>query len=291
MMDISSANLALFLTALGFSAVASYYDLRTGEIPDKFSMGLVVVALAARAAFSPFVGGLNYLLDGAVVGALFFSFGALLFYTGGWGGGDAKLIAGVGAALGGFMAPSLLDSSLTLFPPFFGFFVALSLVAIPYSLTYAMVLAFKAPRVFGLVRERLAQSWFVLALGLVMSVSLIILFKPYSLLMGLVLVLPALFYLMLVFTRSVEEVAMQKEILLEDLKEGDMVVEDIIIGGKRIASKRDMDGISEEALEELRSARDAPKQVKIKWGIKFAPAFPLALLIAPFWPAVLGLLF
>jgi Flp pilus assembly protein protease CpaA len=286
-MDFYTANLALFGTALGFSILASYFDLKTGEIPDKFTIGLVIVALALRAVFS-FELGFDYLLDGLAVGSMFFGFGALLFYTGGWGGGDAKLIAGIGVALGGFMGPSMV-APFTIFPAFFGFFVALSIVAIPYSLGYAFILSLGKREAYSLMREKLRKEWILLAVAIAASVSLLILLKPYNFLLLFLVVSPTLFYLIMVFSKSVERVAMQKGISVKDLEEGDMVVEDVVIGGKKVASRRDMDGLSKEQLKKIKSSK--LKKIKIKWGIRFAPAFPLALMVAPFWTGLLTLFF
>jgi Flp pilus assembly protein protease CpaA len=288
MIDASTANLALFSTAMGFSLVSSYFDMKTGEIPDKFTVGLVAVALAMRAAFSLFLGDFNYLIDGALAGAVFFGFGALLFYTGAWGGGDAKLVAGIGAALGaGMFAPTMV-SAMPLFPPVLGFFIAMSIVAIPYSIAYALVLSIKAPRVFSLTKERIVKNWLVFAMAAAGSLALVILLKPWTPMLAASLMSPLVFYLLIAFTRSVEEVAMQKEVSVKDLRVGDMVVEDIIINGKRVARKRDMDGLTKEALEKIQKAKNGPKKVRIKWGIKFAPAFPLALAISPYWVMIVA---
>ncbi len=291
MMDAQLPNLVMLLAAVGFSLPASYYDLKTGEIPDKFTLGLVIAALALRAGFSACMGDLTYLLDGIIVGGIFFGFGAALFYTGGWGGGDAKLIAGIGAALGGLIAPTIIDSSFAVFPAFFGLFVSLSMVAIPYSLGYALILSFKRPEVFSATYSKIKEAWLMLAAALIASATLFILFKPYNLVLALTAASPPLFFVLIMFVRSVEELAMRKEISIGELQEGDMVVEDLVADGKRIIGKRDMDGISKEALEELKKAKKKPEKVKIKWGIKFAPAFPLAILLSPFWAGLILLLF
>jgi len=288
-MDPSQFNLALFSAAFGFSIAASYFDMKTGEIPDKFTIGLVVVALAMRAVFSLFLSDFTYLFDGLLAGAMFFAFGAFLFYTGGWGGGDAKLIAGIGASLGGVIGPSIVDSSFSFFPQFLGFFIAISIVAIPYSLLYALFLSFKSPKVFSLTKERICKNWLILVLAAAGSLTLLILLKPWTPIFAFMSVSPIIFYLLIIFTRSVEEVAMQKEVAVKDLREGDMVVEDVIINGKKLASKRDMDGLSKEALKKIQSAKGGPKKVTIKWGIKFAPAFPLALLVCPVWTSIVSL--
>lgn len=290
MMDFYTANLAMFGTALAFSTAASYFDLKTGEIPDKFTIGLVIVALALRAVFSALLGDYNYFLDGLIVGGIFFGFGALLFYTGGWGGGDAKLIAGIGASLGGLLAPTVIGAPFAMFPAFIGFFMAFALVSVPYSLLYALMLSLRSPKVFSLSWHRIKENWLVLSLAIIASASMIILFKPWNGLLLFTLLMPPMFYFLLIYIRSVEEVAMQKEIPLSELREGDMVAEDLVIDGKRLASKRDMDGLSKEALEAIKESPDAPKSLRIKWGIRFAPAFPLAILAAPFWSGILGAL-
>jgi len=290
-MDFYTANLFMFGTALAFSSVASYFDLKTGEIPDKFTVGLVVVALVMRAVLSGFLGDFMYLVDGAIVGAIFFAFGALLFYTGGWGGGDAKLIAGVGASVGGLLAPSIIDSSLRMFPDFMGFFMAFALVSIPYSIGYALILSFRSPQVFSLCWHRIKTNWLILSLAVIASISLIIVFHPYKFILLFTLLSPPIFYLLLIFVKSVEELAMRKKISLSELKEGDMVAEDLVISGRKFASKRDMDGISKEALKKILSSKKAPRTVIIKWGIRFAPAFPLALIVAPFWSQIIAVLF
>jgi Flp pilus assembly protein protease CpaA len=288
MMDLPAINLLMFATALGFSSVASYFDLKTGEIPDKFTIGLVVVALAMRAGFSAYLGNFTYLLDGALVGGILFAFGALLFYTGGWGGGDAKLMAGIGAALGGLLAPTIIDSGFAALPPFFGFFIALSIVAIPYSLGYALILSIRKPRVFSDTVDKLRENWFSLAMVLIASLAFFIVFRPTAAILIFLSLLPAVFYLVLMFSKSVEEVAMQKEIPVGDLQEGDMVVEDVHVRGERVASKRDMDGLSKESLGKIRKSN--LRKIKIKWGIRFAPAFPLAIVISPFWTGIMLLI-
>lgn len=290
MVTILLANQLMLLTALVFSSVASYFDLKTGEIPDKFSVGLVIVGISFRALFSFLIGDFMFLFDGIAVGGIFFLFGALLFYTGGWGGGDAKLIAGIGACLGGLLAPSLIDTSLFLLPAFFGFFIALAIAAIPYSLTYALILAIRRPIVFRKTVSRMKKDWIILVFFACLSAVLLIIVPSAPSLMYLVLLLPAPLYVLMLFTRSVERYAMQKDVSVDALVVGDMVAEDLYLGEEKIASKRDMDGLSEEVLEKIRSSNASPRKVRIKWGIRFAPAFPIAIAIAPVWTQLFPLL-
>lgn len=75
---------------------ATACDLRAREIPDAFPLAVLVLALVRQA-----LGWSD--LSWAAAGAGFFValvVGLLLFKSGGFGGGDAKLLAALGALLG-----------------------------------------------------------------------------------------------------------------------------------------------------------------------------------------------
>ena len=95
--------IALFLSgALLVGAVVQ--DLRSRQISDAYPLGLLAVALCAGllgwdpTTWSSRAAGLG-------VG---FGIGAALFYSGAFGGGDAKLLAGLGAVLGFWPTLSVL---------------------------------------------------------------------------------------------------------------------------------------------------------------------------------------
>jgi prepilin peptidase CpaA len=76
--------------------IATWCDLRTREIPDWISVALVLIGITA-AGFG--WAGVRWwmVLSGLLLG---FLIGLALFHFAGFGGGDAKLIAGIGAILG-----------------------------------------------------------------------------------------------------------------------------------------------------------------------------------------------
>ncbi|MCA9228672.1 MAG: prepilin peptidase [Planctomycetales bacterium] len=86
----------LLTSALILLVVASAYDLRTREIPDWISLLLLLGAIGAAAAN---IAGIRFWMV-AAGGTLGLAIGYALFRFAKFGGGDAKLIAAVGALLG-----------------------------------------------------------------------------------------------------------------------------------------------------------------------------------------------
>jgi prepilin peptidase CpaA len=72
------------------------FDLRSRQIPDALSVCLLLLALASTAFHLHGVGWID------MAGGLLFGFaaGLILFALGGFGGGDVKLVAALGAVLG-----------------------------------------------------------------------------------------------------------------------------------------------------------------------------------------------
>jgi Flp pilus assembly protein protease CpaA len=76
--------------------IAAVVDVRAREIPDAIPLALLGWAIALTASgVSPH--GWMLLVLGLVTGLLF---GAVVFWLGGFGGGDAKLLVALGATLG-----------------------------------------------------------------------------------------------------------------------------------------------------------------------------------------------
>lgn len=100
---MSDPSLYTILLALLFTAVAAAWDLRTGLIPNRLvaigAAGCAIAGLAAAAASGPWE-ALRTLLAMAAGMVLVALVPFILFRAGGMGGGDVKLLAAVGIALG-----------------------------------------------------------------------------------------------------------------------------------------------------------------------------------------------
>jgi prepilin peptidase CpaA len=82
--------------ALLFVLLATVFDLKTREVPDTISLGLLACAVVAKAlGYQGF--GWGSMLGGLAIG---FGLSVIFFVLGGLGGGDVKMITALGAALG-----------------------------------------------------------------------------------------------------------------------------------------------------------------------------------------------
>ena len=86
----------MFLLALGFTSIATAFDLRERRIPNLVSGGLfVIAALLTFAGLHPL--GWRQALYGCLLASVLSILG---YAKGALGGGDVKLLAGIGLTLG-----------------------------------------------------------------------------------------------------------------------------------------------------------------------------------------------
>lgn len=83
------------IALLGLVGAATATDLRSRRIPNALSLGGLVLGLTLRAAVGP-----PALVSGLIAATVAFAIAVPLVLVGGLGGGDAKLLAAVGAFVG-----------------------------------------------------------------------------------------------------------------------------------------------------------------------------------------------
>ena len=214
--------------------------------------------------------------------AVFIAFAYIMFYAGQWGGGDAKLLMGLGAVFG---------LTLTLKPmPLILIFIINTLIAGAfYGLFYSIILAVKhrkrfIKRFIKIIHEKaMIKTRKIILLILIFLIILILVLINDLIakwLLILLVLLAYIFFYLIIFIKAVEQTARLKYVYPEELTEGDWIVKNIIIDKKKITGPRDL-GISKEKIKRLIAYKKKGriKKILIKQGIPFVPSFLIAFII------------
>ena len=268
----------MFSAALIALGIASWSDMRTREVPDWLSFATIFFGLGARLLFSVIFDDWSFAYHGLIGGLAFLVVALVMFYTGQWGGGDSKLLIGIGAMIG-------LDPKLTGIPILFIFWINTLFIGAFYGLVYSFFLAFKHRKKFF---KEFKKLYFKYKLYRHVFIFLSLLAVLSSLLVGdyylrlTVLIFALLFFLMIyvmIFIKAVEESAMKKMIAVEKLTEGDWVVDVLKVDGKYICGPKDL-GLNKKQLNKLMKLKKQGKvkKIQVKEGIPFIPGFFFAMI-------------
>jgi Flp pilus assembly protein protease CpaA len=277
---------SFFLTiALIGVAIGSYTDIKTLEVPDWLNYTMIALGLGGNLIFSIASLDYSYIINSILGLAVAATIGLLMYYTGQWGGGDSKVLFGIGALLGiGYK--SVLQMPLDDF--FMKFLINMLFAGAAYGLLWIFFMAIKNfKKMLKAIKKNYADknlSRIRLISGILCILMLLgLYFLPYlepqfKIILSLfVLVIYFMNYL-IIFVKAVEEVAMIKMVEPEKLTEGDWIVDEIKIDGKYIAGPKDL-GIEKKSIALLLKLKKQGKisKVKVKYGIPFVPSFLIAL--------------
>lgn len=283
----------LIFVGLAFLLAASYTDIRRREVPDWLSYGLIFSGLGLRAMFS-LESGWGILLDGVLGFLACLGLAYLFYWAGWWGGGDSKLLMGMGAVLGlGLGDFKLGGLTFTLF----WFFMGLLLFGAVIGVVWSGWLAVKKRKKFAgefkwLVKE--GKKWHYLAWGgslvlLGLGLGLGFYSDFYSGYLWLLAVFPAGFFYLFCFVKAVEESCMVKELRgerINELEEGDWLAEEVRVKerkegkpAERVVEKGK--GLEQEEIWRLKRLwrEGRLKKVLVKEGIPFVPSFLASYLV------------
>lgn len=99
-----SGDYYFFVAALLLTGLSAWYDWRTGEIPNWLTLGAIGSGVIGRAIVSSHTGSAGWLIAFGAIGAGICVLVPLVMHRiGMMGGGDLKLLAGMGALLGPFV--------------------------------------------------------------------------------------------------------------------------------------------------------------------------------------------
>jgi len=264
----------LIIITLIWLIFASIEDLKTREVSDWLSYSLIIIALFFNLYETIIKKDFSFILGSLFGGLIFFLIGNLMYYTRQWGGGDVKLLTGLGTLF--YVYPKEL---LNYFSPNLEFpFLMIILINIIifgslYSLIYIFYLAlrnkekinFKINKLILIISIVIASSSFfindLMLKLLILFLSLIILVYPH----------------LKQFISVVENNLMIKKISLDKLTEGEWVIEDIYHKNKLIYNKNNP-GITNQEITLLKKLKI--KYVTIKMGMPFIPSFLIAFVIS-----------
>lgn len=245
---------------------ATVQDVRSREIANWLNFSLIIFALGFRFFYSLFSDmGFGFFYQGLIGLGIFFILGEIFYYGKVFAGGDVKLLRALGVVLPfniGFLA------NVKVFVIFFILFLIAGAV---YGLIYSFVLMNK--NFVNFKKEFLKQFkknkktiYVAIIFGILFLIAgfVEILFFVLG---GFIFIFPYIY----LYAKSVDEVCMVKHLKVSELREGDWLYKDVKIGKKLI--KANWDGITQEDIKLLKRRN---KNILIRQGIAFSPAFLLA---------------
>lgn len=258
--------------------VASYTDIRTREVPDWLSYGLIFTAFGIRIIFS-FEMGWTILLSGIIGFIICLALAFLFYYTGQWGGGDSKLLMGMGAIIGISYPLSTESFDLLIF------FLALLFLGAIYGLIYMIVISIIKRKLFVKEFVRRIEKQKKLHLSLMIVSLLFAVLTFFQTFFWTLIVMPLGLYYLFNFVNAVEKTCFFKKTPAKNLTEGDWLAEDVKINSKIIVEAKTLE------LEDLVKLRKLKRLILIKEGVPFVPSFLFAYLLLIFGQELLKLSF
>jgi Flp pilus assembly protein protease CpaA len=234
----------------------SISDIKRREVADWANYGLIAIAFASNLVFSLVSSDWGFIINSLIGFGVFFLLALVMFYTGQWGGGDAKMLMGIGALYGIGLRPG--ENSFIL-----SFFIASLLAGAVYGILWSVGTAFRNLRSFlkeynktggkGPVRNMRIMVIVLVVLSL-LSLLLPVMPQVKLTLVSFSAVVYITFYAWLVI-KAVEKSCMLRTVGPSKLTEGDWIAKQIwvkrrkkmsLLGHLRIRDKEHADERIEE---------------------------------------------
>ena len=259
--------------------IGSMTDIRTREVPDWLNYSLIFLGLGLRTTYSTITNDWNFLLEGIIGLAAFFTLAMIMFYTGQWGGGDSKMMMGIGALVG-------MGYSFDHLPLLILFLVNLMIIGAAYGLVWSLALAITRWKKFVENYKKISEDTKTVR-RIILVTSLIILIPALlveetslKICFAGLAAITLLSYYMWAFAKAVEKSAMYRMVIPDKLTEGDWIAKEVNIKGKYICGPKDL-GIEKKQIQQLKKLykQNKIKEVLVKDGIPFVPSFLLAFIV------------
>lgn len=280
-------------TAFIILGAGSYTDLKTREVPDWINYGLISIGLFLGLLFSVFFNDYSFIIRSILGLGISFALAWAMFYSGQWGGGDSKMLMGLGAVLG-MTIKDFMDNFMV------SFFINMLFVGAAYGLIFSIYLALRKKKKFiaeykKISKEKRIDKIRKYLLILMVLVTILFIFvndHMFRFLSGSLLIVIVLSFYLWVFVKVVEKACMYKYVNPSSLTEGDWIAKDVKIGGKVITGPKDL-GIEKKKIRRLINLynKGKVKKILIKEGIPFVPSFFLSFIVTYFFGNLMFLFF
>jgi len=269
----------IIIISLIWLVFAIIYDFKTREVPDWLSYSFIAIAISINLIYSLIIKDFSILLLSLIGFFVFGAIGMLLYYLKQWGGGDAKLLMGVGAMFANYplsliniFNPNLDISFLAIL------FVNIMFFGAIYGIVYIIMLAIiNRNKIKKLSINDSKYKFYILIAIILMVLTIFIKETNLRLLMIILIILALIIPKLIILVNIVEKNCMYKSILISKLTEGDWIKDSIKIKGKLIYNNKSL-GIKKEQIEQLKKYK--LKHVTVKYGVPFAVSFLLGLAIS-----------
>lgn len=276
--------LITFTLSLIALLIGSVTDLKTREVPDWVNYGLISAGIGLNLLFSVIYQTPSFIINSILGLITFFGVAYIMFYAGQWGGGDSKMIMGLGAAIG--VNVGSFSSEFLL-----GFLINALFAGAIYGLLWSLYLAYKNRQKFRKELKKVLSheksekiKLIILALVIFIIINSFIIKSSYLKILELSLAFLALttFYLW-AFVKAIEKSSMYKLVEPPRLTEGDWIVKDVYYNKEYITGPKDL-GIEKKQIRRLIELYNKKKvgKILIKEGIPFVPSFLIAFIITLF---------
>ncbi|UCD04016.1 MAG: prepilin peptidase [Candidatus Woesearchaeota archaeon] len=282
------------------SITAVYTDFKRREVPDWINYFLIITGLLGHAIISLIQNSPKPLLCSATVAFIFFIVANVMYYTGSWGGGDAKFLVGLGALMPIYPQTflKLLNPTIAEWPFVITLFFNTLLFGAILGILYT---GYKAVKNWEKVRKEIVlilkrKSIIITRAVLLSSAILIFLallfFREFSGIIVFLWTMVILLFYSLILSMAVEKISMFKKIKPSQLTEGDWIAKDVKVD-KEIIYKQKRTGIEIKDIKRLveLEKKGKLKEVIIKEGLPFLPAFLAGILFSLIFGDILFKLF
>jgi Flp pilus assembly protein protease CpaA len=244
LINLGIREILIIIVAFFYLIIGSIEDIKTREIMDYSNFSLVIIGFILNLMFSLIYNNWFILLQSILGFIAFFIIAYIMFYAGQWGGGDSKMIMGLGALFG---------LNFETIPFILVFFIASLFLGSIYGLIWTLSLAFKYWKKFIIEYKNRCNELSNIRNYILFFLSGLILitlffskyFLIYSLSVAFVIIIG---YYMWIFVKSIENSVMYKNLRPDELTEGDWIVDDLyfnkkIFMKKKTLSKEDVNNI------------------------------------------------